>query len=204
MSFENFNLIDYTFLTIFLLSIFVGLRRGLVKEVVSIVSWIAAFFIACAFATKLAAVFAGSSNIVQTTVSSVASKIGVDASGAVSTMMVGVCFVFLFVGTLVVGSIVNHILTTIADVPGISLVNRGLGAVFGFVRGYLITLVIIFIVQVTLGIQTMAWTQSQFVQVFQPSVAQLSNLIQPGLESLKTKVGQSIESIGRIGIPGTK
>ena len=204
MSLDNFNWLDYTFLTVFLLSIFMGMRRGLVKEVISIATWVAAFFVACAFSAKLAAVFSSSSGVVASTVSDAASKIGVDASGAIPTMMVGVSFVVLFVGTLIVGSIVNYVMSSVTSVPGISLINRGLGGLFGFIRGYMVILVIMFLVQMTSAAAAQSWTQSQFVQAFQQSVIWLGNIIQPGLESLKTEVGQTLENIGKMGVPGAR
>ncbi len=204
MSLDNFNWLDYTFLTIFLMSILIGMRRGLLKEVISIVTWIAAFFIACAFSTKLAAVFSSSSGVVASTVSAAASKIGVDASGAVPTMMVGVSFVVLFVGTLIIGSVINSIMASVTSVPGIGLINLGLGGLFGFMRGYMVILIIMFLVQMTSAAQAVSWSQSQFVQGFQPSVIWLGNIIQPGLQTLKIEVGETLENIGKMGVPGAR
>ncbi|MCD6039908.1 MAG: cvpA [Gammaproteobacteria bacterium] len=164
-------------------------------EIISIISWVAAFFIACMFAPRLAAMFAGTSGTVQTTISNMAGKIGVDANGAVSILTVGVCFVALFVGTLLIGTIVGYLMTSITAVPGISFFNRILGGVFGFAKGYIINLVIIFVVQMTPVAQEPVWAQSQFVQVYQPAVAWLGNVVQPGYESLKATVGQTLDNM---------
>jgi membrane protein required for colicin V production len=139
--------------------------------------------------------FSGTSSSVQTTISDVASKIGVDASGAVSILTVGVCFVALFVGTLLLGTIISYLMSSITAVPGISFFNRVLGGVFGFAKGYIVNLIIIFLVQMTPAAQQSVWAQSQFVQGYQPAVVWLGNVVQPGYESLKAKVGETLEGM---------
>src|ERR1041385_2992010 len=54
---SNLNWVDIVILVIFFASVLAGLIRGFVKEIISLVTWIAAFFIATMFASKLAAWF---------------------------------------------------------------------------------------------------------------------------------------------------
>ena len=51
------NWIDYTILGVLALSVLVGLWRGLVSEVLSLASWIVAFWVAWTFGPMVAAQF---------------------------------------------------------------------------------------------------------------------------------------------------
>lgn len=190
----NFNWIDYIFIAIFLFSIIMGFARGGIKEVLSLVTLIVAFFIAGSFAKPLASFFS-SSQTMQTIVSSAASNLGSTAASTVSTVAIGISFVVLFVGAMMVGSLIGYLASSIA-LSGFGIFNGLLGAVFGFGRGYLINLVIIFLVQLTPVSQQSFWGQSVIVSAYQPAVIWFGNFVQPGLESLKSKVGQTLQDFG--------
>ncbi|MGN6282393.1 CvpA family protein, partial [Frateuria sp.] len=51
------NWIDFTILAVLALSVLVGLWRGLVSEVLSLVAWVAAFWVAWTFGPVVAAHF---------------------------------------------------------------------------------------------------------------------------------------------------
>ncbi len=190
---DGFNWVDYIILGIFVISILVGLSRGLLREVISLLTWVAAFIIASLFSSQLAAAFT-SSQPVQSVISSTSNAIGVNPATQVSWLSLGVSFIVIFIGVLIVGSIINAVFSRAADVPGISLGNRLFGAVFGLGRGFLINLVLIFLVQLVPTVQQQSWwTQSKMVVAYQPAVQWLGNIIEPGLETLKSKVGGTLQ-----------
>jgi len=200
---SNLNWVDNVFLAIFFISAIAGLMRGLVKEVISLITWVAAFVVASLFATPVAQYFT-SSQSVQSVVSSASSAVGSNAAAtSVSMLSVGISYVILFVVTLIVGSIFNYILSKAVEGQGISFFNRLLGAVFGLARGFLLVLIVVFLVQMTALQQQPWWTQSQLVPSFQPAVTWLNGIVQPSLESLKAKVNDAVPT-GTSVVPDAK
>lgn len=191
-----FNWIDYVLLAVFLISVLGGLVRGGVREVVSLITWIAAFIIAGLFAKPLATAFS-SSDSAQSAISSASTNAlnTLSTSGHVSLFALGASFLALFLGTIIVGSLIGYFANRVVEGAGISFFNRLLGAVFGLARGFLVNLLIVFIVQLSPIAQQTYWTQSSLVPSFQPMVEWLGNRVQPGLESLKSRVGQTLENI---------
>ncbi len=189
---NTLNFVDYGLIAVFVFSMLIGLRRGLVKEVVSVVTWVAALFVAVQFAAPLSASFSGVTHSIQASLSNVVTAVGANVSteGAASMLAVGISFFILFVGTLILGSIVGGILSSAAELPGINLVNSICGAGFGFARGFLFNLVLIFLVQLTSFGQESLWTQSMITNAYQPAVAWLGDAIQPGIQNLKSRLGQ--------------
>jgi len=192
MTFGNFNWLDYLFSSIFVLFILLSLWRGLVKEIISIGAWAAGLFIGFMFAPKLAALFTDSS-AVQATLTHAGSKVSEHATTE-SSFAVGVCFVILLVGTLVIGAIISYIMAKVVQVSGISFFNRLLGGVFGFIKGFIVNLVILFCTQMTSYAEEPAWKQSQIVQAYQPVIALLENKMGPEFEDLKAKIKQALDS----------
>ena len=192
---SNFNWVDYTILAIYLISILAGLGRGFIKEVVSLITWIAAFIIATMFSNALATWFT-STESVQNAVTQASNSMGVNAAQPVSYAAIGVSFALLFLGTLIIGAIIGFFLNLAVQVGVLGLGNRLLGGVFGLLRGFIITLVLIFLVQLTPATSQSWWQQSQLVAVYQPAVVWLGNFVSPSLANLKAKFGETIQNVG--------
>lgn len=190
---QNLNWIDYSILIIFILSILSGLLRGFVKEFVSLVTIIAAFIVATMFASALATVFTNSASV-QNAVNQASNAIGINASQPVSYLAIGLSFAILFIATIIIGAIISSILNLAVQTSMLGLGNRLLGGIFGLVRGFIITLVLIFLVQLTpLGSQPW-WVQSRFVADLQPVVQWVGNLVSPSLANLKEKFGEALQN----------
>lgn len=190
----DFNWVDYVILSIFFVSVLAGLMRGLAKEVISLLTWAAAVVVASLFASRVAASFTGSQQV-QSAISSASTTMGMNPTQSVSVLAIGTSFVGLFVITLFIGSIINYFISHAVEGQGISFANRLLGALFGLGRGVLINLVTIFLVQLTPLGHEAAWMQSQFVRSFQPAVQWLENIVQPGIDTLKSKMGQTLQNV---------
>lgn len=191
---SNLNGIDYFLIFIFGFSFFVGFSRGLIKEVVSLIALVAAFAVATLYSNQLALQFT-SNSAVQGVVSDASSAIGVSAAAPVSYAAVGVSFAIIFAGTLLLGSLVGLILNLFFTVGFMGTLNRLLGAVFGLIRGFIINLVLIFVIQLTVVGNQPAWHQSQIVTQYQPAVAWLNGIVTPGIETLKEKAGGSLQDM---------
>lgn len=190
-----FNWVDYVLLAILFVSILGGLLRGGVREILSLCTWIAAFIISGLFAKPLALAFTSSDGVQSTITSASTGSFGGAAAGQVSMFALGASFLVLFLATILVGSLIGYFANRIVEGGGISFFNRLLGGLFGLARGYLIDLLIVFIVQLSPISQQSYWTNSTLVKSFQPMAEWLGNKVQPGIDSLKSRVGQTLENI---------
>ena len=187
LNLANLNWVDYVLLTIFVLSILVGMKRGLIKELISIIALIAAFIIASMFAAHLASYFTSTSSV-QNLVNQSTSFVGADTTQPISYFALGVSYAVLFFATIIVGAIISYILQLGVEVTALGFINRILGGGFGLIRGYLINLVIIFVVQLTsLGTEPW-WAQSKLVVAYQPSVVWLGKTVSPVLSNIDQRV----------------
>lgn len=112
--------IDYAIIGIVVISMLISLVRGFIKEILSLVAWVAAFFVA----TNFCGTFADMITFTDDT--------------AVRT---AVSLFVLFIGTLMIIGFVNYIITLVLKKTGLSGTDRMLGTVFGAVRGALIVLI---------------------------------------------------------------
>lgn len=114
------TIFDYIVLFILISSVVISTLRGLVKEILSLVGWVAAFVVANAFGAKLApmlpSVVPGES------------------------LRLIVAFIALFLGVRVLMGLLALAIGALIEATGLSLADRGLGGLFGLGRGIVIVL----------------------------------------------------------------
>jgi membrane protein required for colicin V production len=187
----NLNWVDYVLLIILFYSIVMGLIRGLVYEVIALITWIAAVVIACLFSEALSHFFTSFSQV-ETVVNSTTNASGVDTSQPISYIAIGISFLILFSVTLLIGRLVNAVFSSMA---ALSIGNRILGAFFGLFRGLIINLVVIFLLQLTPVGAQLWWSQSQIVTAYQPAVRWLEGVISPSLAELQGSLWEKLQTL---------
>ena len=115
--------VDWIFLAVLLVSLIVGAWRGLVFEVLSVLSWAAAFVLAQWFAPDVAA--------------------HLSMSGAGEPIRYAAGFVIVFVASIFAGGLVAFLVKKLVASVGLGPADRLLGAGFGLVRGVLLLLAVI-------------------------------------------------------------
>ncbi|MBA3660659.1 MAG: CvpA family protein [Gammaproteobacteria bacterium] len=189
---SDLNWVDYIILIIFFFSILTGLARGFVREIISLITLIAAFIVAIVFSNPLAQAFT-SSPTVQNVVTQASTSIGMNTTQPVSYLALGLSFGLLFAGTVLVGSIIGYFANAAFQAGVLGIGNRLFGGVFGLIRGYIINLVLIFLVQMTPLSAEAWWQQSKLVAAYQPSVVWLGGVVSPSLANLKAKFGETFQ-----------
>jgi len=114
------TIFDYVVLCILIASIVISTLRGLIKEILSLVSWIVAFVVANVYGAQLAPLLPAS------------------IPGDAIRLMVA--FVALFIGVRLVMALVMLAVDALVKATGLSLADRGLGGLFGLARGIVLVL----------------------------------------------------------------
>ena len=130
------NWIDYTIIGVILLSATISLIRGFVKEAISLAIWIAAFFIASQFYVDLATFLTKLDDLM---------------------IRNAVAIVILFVATLVLGGLVNYLISQLVQFTGLTATDRVLGLVFGALRGILIISALLFLLDTFTPMAASLW-----------------------------------------------
>jgi membrane protein required for colicin V production len=151
--------LDWIFAAVLLASMLLGAWRGLVFEVLSLLSWVAAFVLAQWLALDAAR------------------YLPMDGASAVMRYAAG--FVLVFLVVVLLGSLVAVVVKKLTMAVGLRPVDRALGAVFGSVRGVLLLLVATVLVDMTPMKSDPAWQASVGAEV---AVAVLRGL-KPALPS---------------------
>ncbi|WP_211441072.1 CvpA family protein [Collimonas humicola] len=114
------TIFDYLVLFVLLCSVVISTLRGLVKEVLSLASWVIALIVANAYGQNLAELLP-------------------DAIPGNVTRLI-VAFLALFIGVRLLMMLLSMALDAVIKASGLGLVDHGLGVVFGLARGLVIVL----------------------------------------------------------------
>lgn len=132
--------LDWFFVAALLLSLGMGAWRGLVFELMSLVSWLVAFLLA-----QWLALDAG---------------LWLPMSGAGEVVRYGAGFALVFVLALFAGGVLASLTRKLITSAGLRPVDRALGAVFGLARGMLLMLALAALVGLTPLKTSTLWLES--------------------------------------------
>lgn len=111
---------DYLVLFVLVCSVVISTLRGLVKEVLSLISWIVAFILANAYGETLAGMLPAS------------------IPGTLTRLIVA--FVALFIGVRILMMLLSMAIEALIKAAGLTVADRGLGGLFGLARGIVIVM----------------------------------------------------------------
>lgn len=131
--------LDWVILAALAASVLLGLLRGLVYEVLSVLSWIAAFLLA-----QWLAPWVGERLPMM--------------GGANEAVRYAAGFLLVFIAAVFAGGLVAWLTKKMIEAVGLRPVDRALGGLFGLVRGTVLVLVLAVVVHVT-GLKSGAWWQ---------------------------------------------
>lgn len=142
------TVIDWIIVAVLIVSSLISIKRGFAKEAMSLASWLIALIIARLFSDNLASLLT--------------------AWLANEAHRYTVAFVILFIATLIVGSLINHLLGEFIKITGLSGTDRALGTVFGLLRGIVIIVAILALGR--LFALDQFWQDSILVPYFEPVI----------------------------------
>ena len=149
--------IDLAIIGIIVLSALISLIRGFVKESISLVTWVVAGLLALRYYGSMA-------DLLEPFINS-------------ATLRQWVGGGILFLATLVVGAIVNFIVSQLVSKTGLSGTDKALGVVFGGARGVLIVTMVVLLASLTPMPEASWWQDSVMIEFFQQLAQWLKGVI---------------------------
>jgi len=143
----TFNWADYAIIGIVIISIAISLVRGLMREALSLVTWIIAFWVSFKFHGILAELVG---KYIHT-----------------PSLVLIASFILLFVGVLIIGGVANHLIGHLLRKTGLTGADRFFGLFFGCARGVLLVALIILLGGMTAFAHDQWWQSSALIPHFQ-------------------------------------
>jgi membrane protein required for colicin V production len=150
---------DLVILGVIAVSAVVGAYRGLIKESVSLATWVLAVWVAIRFSAPF-------SNVLPDALSSASFSLG-ELEFRLDNLKVGIAMVVLFILTWIVGAIVQFLLRYLVQVVNFSATDRALGAVFGVLRGGLLVVALVLLAGLTTAPRADFWNDSLLIPPFE-------------------------------------
>lgn len=141
------NWTDWIILAIVLISSLMSLRRGFVREAMSLLTWVAAFIVGRLFYEVLADILSAY----------------FDAAPSVYLL---VAFLVLFIATLIVGNLIGSLIGSLVKLTGLTATDRVLGVGFGALRGGLVVVIMVVLLKMTPAVEDPWWQESQLIPHF--------------------------------------
>lgn len=145
--------LDWVFAAVLAVSFLIGAWRGLVYEVLSVISWIAAFIVA------------------QWLAPDAAQWLPVQRAPEAGRYAVG--FIVVFIAVVFAGAFLAWLTKKLIEAVGLRPVDRTLGAAFGLVRGAILLMAVAVVVNMSPARSAQWWTESKGAEI---SIAALKGL----------------------------
>jgi membrane protein required for colicin V production len=147
-----------------LVSGLLGVWRGVVREVMSVLAWVIGVVLAGRFAADLAQLLPINGDLLPH----------------------AVAWVLVLLVVLIAAGLLARVLKQLLSVAGLGLVDRLLGGVFGLVRGTMVLMLIVLLIGLTPFKKYPIWTSSQVVPLAQLLLEFVKPVLPVPLERLVT------------------
>lgn len=138
---------DWAIVAIITVSSLISIKRGFVKEAISLAIWALALFVAVGFHERLAALLH-------------------DSVESVSLRYI-ISFTALFAATFIVGSMVKYLVGELVRMTGLSGTDRLFGMAFGLVRGVIVVVALMVVVPMAFPVnEDIWWRESLLIPQF--------------------------------------
>ena len=141
---EYFNVFDYILLLILVGSVFTGVSRGMIKETCNIIGWLSAIFLSY-YRSDVVAYY-----------------LYPYISYTELANLLAIIIIFLLV--VLIFQIIGWLLSTLIRTIGLGIVDRLFGVVLGFVRGFFMVSLLIFVVHSIFGETT--WMRESVLMMY--------------------------------------
>jgi len=153
----NLSAVDWILLAVLGLSFLLGVWRGLVKELLSLAGWVAAFYLAQMYAPQTAA--------------------WLPMEGSSEMLRYAAGFVITFIAVLVATVLISWVMKKMVSAVGLGPLDRLLGGLFGVLRGVVLLLAVTVLVGMTPMRESQSWQASQGAQGLQQSLRLLKPVL---------------------------
>lgn len=134
------TIFDYLVLFVLACSVVISMLRGLVKEILSLLSWIVSFVVANAYGEELATLLPDM------------------IPGSITRLIVA--FIALFIGVRLLMMLLTMAIDAVVKASGLTLADRGLGGLFGLGRGLVLVLAAVLLCGMTAIPQQSFWKEA--------------------------------------------
>jgi membrane protein required for colicin V production len=156
--------VDYAIIAILVVSAAISVMRGFLREAISLLGWVLAFWLALTFAGDVSALF--------------------EKSVSQPSMRHALAFFIIVVGTLIITAIVMYLVRIVVDKTEITGTDRALGIVFGIARGIVIVAILVLFAGLTALPKDPWWRESVFLPHFQVLAMEIKSIFPPEVATL--------------------
>ncbi len=156
--------VDYAIIAILVVSAGISVLRGFLREAISLLGWVFAFWLALTFADDVSGLFA--------------------RYVSQPSIRHALAFFTIVMGTLIITAIVMYFVRLIVDKTEITGTDRALGIIFGIARGIVIVAILVLFAGLTALPKDPWWRESTFIPHFQVLAVELQSLLPPEVASL--------------------
>lgn len=136
---------DFAVIAILLISFLLGVWRGLVYEVLSLLGWPIAFVVSKVYGGSLIALLSGVPFMQKVP----------------ETSRIGIAYALVFIATLLVWSMLVWLIAKLTKAVGLGVIDKILGGLFGLLRGGLILLALVWLAGLTHLPEQSAWRNAK-------------------------------------------
>ena len=160
-AFADFFWVDYCIIGLIALSALIGLIRGLIREIFSLIIWLTAVSLGLLYNHKI--------------------SVYLEHVIPIEQARVVVSFLIIFIGVLLLGGMLVFLVGKLVAFTGLGGTDRLAGLLFGVARGVLIVAVLVLLAGVTSLPAEPEWKQSKLIPPFQSLAIWLRTKIPSGL-----------------------